>query len=159
MRKILSIFLIVSIFLSITGCKSENTQDYTSDESDKSVEITKDNFEDYFLITWHWENPTYVKPSGFLDAGVGTLKAEFHVEISPKIRTDVENLSVDIYIRINHEYWGWHEKDETITLRYDGEGHFWVPISESCRGDYTAYLPTKNHVVVEVTNASGKIIQ
>ena len=158
MRKYICLFVICFLILSLVVCNSKKADDsMIKDIVDENIVLTKENFEDYFLISWHWENPTYKEP-GYLDFGYGTLKAEFHVDISPKSKSNVENVIVEFQISIDNEYWGKHSKSETLTLRYDGEGSFWVPISRSHYTDYTSYLPDKDDVIIEVVNVSGKII-
>ena len=157
MKKVIAVVLAIVMVFSLAACGGDERD---GQDRDKTIKINEENFEKYFLVSWHWENPTYDEPDGsFLSSVYGIQKAEFHVDVSPKSELEAEDVVVEFEIYIDSQYWGNHTKTESLTLRYDGEGSFWVPVSDKSYSDYTSYLPTKKDVSVSVVSASGKIVK
>lgn len=156
MKRFILLALCVSICFCFCAC-DQSSETNKNKEYDESIEINEDNFKKYFLVSWHFEKPTYIEPD-FLQ--FGRLKAEFHVDISPKSRIEANDVNVEMKITIlDRDHWGEHTIDESLTLRYDGEGSFWVPIEETSHIDYTSYLPDDSDIIIEITKASGEIVR
>ena len=98
MKKLISFVLLLAICFSLGACSS-NTK-----VSKETIEITADNFQDYFFIEIETNN--YEVKSGNL---IGTYYedgyADCNLRIGQKVAGSLENVTITLWV--NSGYWQW----------------------------------------------------
>ena len=151
MKKTILLLLLAAMLFGCTGCNNNSNVQQDDAKSAETITITKENFSDYFLVNWHVEN---LQKTGS-DVWVAH-KGELHIDISPRRRLDANDVTVTFEIVIDGRYGG--DTTETITLRYDGEATFWIPIKDPAAMLQPLEPPKKDEVIIKITSATGTIV-
>ncbi len=119
MKKIISILLIITLIISLCGCKSENEKQ--EEQKPVLVEINENNFDEYFYIKadvsdFRQENNNSALASSYI--GYANLK----ITISPKKNIKTENVVINGKASLNGICWSRNYPYFEVSLDNTGNG-------------------------------------
>lgn len=121
---LLLVFTIITLCLPFFGCSNDNDRD-----QNESIELTTDNFTDYFTINLSVENNRLKEPNKSLSCSLCDVK----LAIDSKTGKHPENVTVKIRIETEDGMWTDPDKfpvvaTKTIEIPYKGSAEISIPM-------------------------------
>lgn len=134
MKRVVSFLLVVVALFTLTACGSQSKEP-------AKIELTKDNFENYFLVDASISDFSSQLKSSF---GVKSYEgyANLKVTVIPKKEVKIEDVTIKGKVTLSGTCWTGNKASFDITLKLNGEAEYTKDISSGTCSMWQPENPT-----------------